>query len=574
MNKINEDIKNNIEQHKQNIKEITKKEDNLTKLKKDETKFKKIICENSKIKNNPILIYNIMEIFKSKKTTDEMQVEFIDLLGFDEISTIEQFITNRDEIVESFEIAKMALDSNKEKIKSAQENLKLFGNEIITPEVIKNKKKKGELNEMQKIQIENNKLLELLGFEYNFISRNNNFNIDLNKENSEFIGGKQIIKEDSHSENKELHPIKIAFGDVGYNENIVKEKEIYDEVTERKSTYTMVKVKTINKKRNKVEPINVIKVLPKWAQKCFNFQFFNEIQSAVFDKSFNSDYNLLITAPTGAGKTNIALVTILREIEKELKLKNMNNIDDKFDFSKFKWDFKVLFLVPLKALANEFINKFTEQLGYFNLVINEFSGDVDLTKEQIDKTNLFVGIPEKWDLFTRKHDDVFKSLKLVIIDEVHLLNEDRGRVLECIVARTILKMELLQKIIRLVGLSATLPNYYDVADFLHVKEGLFAFDNSYRATPLTMKFFGISEKRSYNDYKKLENDLVYEQVIKYLKKGKQILVFVHSRMETINFAKELYRLAQTNGEEDYFRYESDETGYIEFRENQLIQKDR
>ena len=330
----------------------------------------------------------------------------------------------------------------------------------------------------------------------------------------------------------------------------------------------MVKVKPITKNRKKIEPINVIKVLPKWAHKCFNFQFFNEIQSNVFDKSFNSDENLLITAPTGAGKTNIALVTILREIEKELKLKNMNNIDDKFDFSKFKWDFKVLFLVPLKALANEFHNKFTEQLGYFNLVINEFSGDVHLTKEQIDKTNLFVGIPEKWDLFTRKHDDVFKSLKLVIIDEVHLLNEDRGRVLECIVARTILKMELLQKFIRFVGLSATLPNYYDVADFLRVKEGLFTFDSSYRATPLTMKFYGLK------DYKKLENYLVYEQVIKYLKKGKQILVFVHSRIDTMNTAKELYRLAQENHEEDYFRYESDETGYIEFRENLLIKKDR
>jgi replicative superfamily II helicase len=157
---------------------------------------------------------------------------------------------------------------------------------------------------------------------------------------------------------------------------------------------------------------------------------------------------------------------------------------------------------------------------------------------------------------------------------VHLLNEDRGRVLECIVARTILKCEIIQKRIRLVGLSATLPNYYDVADFLGVKEGLFAFDSSYRATPLTMKFFGISEKRPYDEYKKLENELVYEQVIKYLKKGKQILVFVHSRMETMNFAKELYRLAQENCEEDYFRYESDETGYIEFKENLQIKNNR
>ena len=80
-----------------------------------------------------------MEIFKAKKSADEMQGEFIDLLGFDEIPTIEQFIRNRDEIVESFEIAQTALDDNAQKIKSAQENLKIFGNEA---EIIRGKNKK------------------------------------------------------------------------------------------------------------------------------------------------------------------------------------------------------------------------------------------------------------------------------------------------------------------------------------------------------------------------------------------------------------------------------------------------
>ena len=129
MNKINEDIKENLDHHKQNIKEITKEDKSNTK--KDENIFKTIINSNEKLKTNPILIYNIMEIFKSKKSSDEMQGEFLDLLGFDEISTIEQFITNRDEIIESFEVAKTALDSNNQKIKSAQENLKLFGNDTV-----------------------------------------------------------------------------------------------------------------------------------------------------------------------------------------------------------------------------------------------------------------------------------------------------------------------------------------------------------------------------------------------------------------------------------------------------------
>lgn len=59
-----------------------------------------------------------------------------------------------------------------------------------------------------------------------------------------------------------------------------------------------------------------------------------------------------------------------------------------------------------------------------------------------------------------------QKVKLLIIDEVHLLHEDRGAVIESIVARTLRQVESSQSLIRIVGLSATLPNYVDVADFL------------------------------------------------------------------------------------------------------------
>lgn len=59
-----------------------------------------------------------------------------------------------------------------------------------------------------------------------------------------------------------------------------------------------------------------------------------------------------------------------------------------------------------------------------------------------------------------------QKVKLLIIDEVHLLHEDRGAVIESIVARTLRHVESSQTPIRIVGLSATLPNYVDVADFL------------------------------------------------------------------------------------------------------------
>ena len=53
-------------------------------------------------------------------------------------------------------------------------------------------------------------------------------------------------------------------------------------------------------------------------------------------------------------------------------------------------------------------------------------------------------------------------------------------------------IETTQEEVRLIGLSATLPNYQDVATFLRVnpKTGLFYFDNSFRPVPLEQQFIG------------------------------------------------------------------------------------
>lgn len=65
------------------------------------------------------------------------------------------------------------------------------------------------------------------------------------------------------------------------------------------------------------------------------------------------------------------------------------------------------------------------------------------------------------------------------------MNDERGPILECVVARTVQQVYRLQKKVRLVGLSATLPNYWDVAVFLEChKEGVFYFEPAYRPVPL------------------------------------------------------------------------------------------
>ena len=44
----------------------------------------------------------------------------------------------------------------------------------------------------------------------------------------------------------------------------------------------------------------------------------NLIQSVVFDAAYSSNENLLICAPTGAGKTNIAMLAVLRELKQHV----------------------------------------------------------------------------------------------------------------------------------------------------------------------------------------------------------------------------------------------------------------
>lgn len=85
----------------------------------------------------------------------------------------------------------------------------------------------------------------------------------------------------------------------------------------------------------------------------------------------------------------------------------------------------------------------------------------------------------------------------MIIDEIHLLHDSRGPVLESLIARTIWQIEQTKKFVRIVGLSATFPNYTDLAAILRVKldEGLFFFDNSFRPVPLEQLYIGISESK-------------------------------------------------------------------------------
>jgi len=134
-----------------------------------------------------------------------------------------------------------------------------------------------------------------------------------------------------------------------------------------------------------------------------------------------------------------------------------------------KSDFKIVYVAPMKALAAEIVQKMGRRLQWLGISVRELTGDMQLTREEIQRTQIIVTTPEKWDVVTRKSTgdtELAQKVRLLIVDEVHILHEERGAVIESIIARTLRQVETTQSLIRIVGLSATLPNYLDVADFL------------------------------------------------------------------------------------------------------------
>jgi len=198
--------------------------------------------------------------------------------------------------------------------------------------------------------------------------------------------------------------------------------------------------------------------------------------------------------------------------------------------------------------VQEVVGNLNERFHSYGLNIQELTGDRNMTKQQIDETQIIVTTPEKWDIVTRKSGDrTYVSLvRLIIIDEIHLLHDERGPVLESVVARTIRQQEATQEPIRIVGLSATLPNYRDVATFLRVKpQNLFHFDNRYRPVPLEQQYIGITERKAFNRYK-LMNEITYNKVMECVGRD-QVLVFAHSRKDTYKTAKTIKEMAIENG---------------------------
>lgn len=168
------------------------------------------------------------------------------------------------------------------------------------------------------------------------------------------------------------------------------------------------------------------------------FETFNHLQSEVSNTLCHSDDNIVVSAPTGAGKTAIFEMGLARFILRDLQIQGLQQ--HRTLLSKNR---KIVYIAPSKALCEERYEDWSRRLSSLQLGIqvSMITGDAepghcfgDLTSSQFILTT-----PEKWDSLTRRWTENFflmASVKLLMIDEVHLLGDpSRGSCLEAIVTR-------------------------------------------------------------------------------------------------------------------------------------------
>ncbi|GFY27543.1 activating signal cointegrator 1 complex subunit 3 [Trichonephila clavipes] len=165
--------------------------------------------------------------------------------------------------------------------------------------------------------------------------------------------------------------------------------------------------------------------------------------------------------------------------------------------------------------------------------VEELTGDVTPDAAAIGRADIIVTTPEKWDGVSRSWQtrSYVKAVALIVIDEIHLLGEDRGPVLEVIVSRTNFISSHTQRNLRVIGLSTALANACDIGHWLGIKDvGLYNFRSSVRPVQLEIHVSGHHGKH-YCPRMALMNKPTY-QAIQTHSPDKPALIFVSSRRQT------------------------------------------
>lgn len=221
--------------------------------------------------------------------------------------------------------------------------------------------------------------------------------------------------------------------------------------------------------------------LPDRFRSVFPFPLFNAVQSKCYETAYKTLDNLVLSAPTGSGKTVILELSICHLI------------------SGFRTDqFKIVYMAPTKSLCTERQKDWQAKFSALDLQCAELTGDTNQGQlRNVQNASIIITTPEKWDSMTRKWKDQAKLMQLVklfLIDEVHILKETRGACLEAVVSR----MKSVGSDVRFLALSATVPNSEDIATWLgrnsttqHLPAHREKFGEEFRPVKLQKHVYGI-----------------------------------------------------------------------------------
>lgn len=221
----------------------------------------------------------------------------------------------------------------------------------------------------------------------------------------------------------------------------------------------------------------------------------------------------VISAPTASGKTLIAEMAALQSLEK---------------------GGKVIYLVPLRALAREKYDDFSKKYRDFGIRIMQSTGDYDSADPWLNNADIIISTNEKMDSLLRHRASWLRDIKLVIADEVHLIGDPhRGPTLEMVLTR----LKWMDPHLRILALSATIPNAVEISKWLDAK----LVESDWRPVPLREGVF-FNEAIIFNDgtvrWVERESDLdAINLSLETIREGGQVLIFLNTRKATEAVAK-------------------------------------